>query len=372
VKSRLLKLIALGGMALAVFAVLASAAKPAVVSATMNPLPPLLSCPNVDGSSENKVTVGDILSVVSHFGKNHGLPGYAYLDDLIMPYNSTSPANTGQQTVADILAVVNKFGQTCPLVDTQIAKATRAISEPMYSDKLCDPNLLVAVNCGGDPQFLTLNSSFLLGKGYRQAGGDVPGQGVHFVNQSLWDGVFNPTRPEGLVYKGGALVAQLYYAEGDNVGWGPDRDHNKGAVNTDSFCTAGCGWNGDFDGWHWHENLCTVGIGTPSPQINRMPSQSACADWGATLSITCTFPPVEGFNCNWSAAVGWMGHLWNWLPNANYTNAVNPNTLGCTGSNTWPTCGECGGGLCSTGESNGRFADCFPDTLNWNAYNCPQ
>jgi hypothetical protein len=45
--------------------------------------------------------------------------------------------------------------------------------------------------------------------------------------------------------------------------------------------------------------------------------------------------------------MGWMGHLWNWQPNANRVPDIN-------------------------GSQNGRFADCFPDGGVWKAYNCPQ
>lgn len=397
----MLKLGALGGMMLALLALLAlaSAAKPGVVSATANPLPPLVSCPNLDGSTNGRVTSLDITAVVQHYGKSYGQPGYAYLDDLVSPYNSTSPSGTGKVTSLDITYVVTKYNLTCPLVDTQIAKATLALSNPLYSDILCDPSLLVAVNCGGDAQFLTENPSFLVGKGYRQGSTDVPGQGIHYVNWSLWDGVFNPVRPEGLVYKvtgpedpglnsgscsdgvdnghdgltDGAdpdcqvsrLVAQLYYSDGDIVGWGSSPNDNVRSVNTEALpCTAGCGWNGTYDGWHWHANLCTVGIGTPGAiAFPGVASQSACNAFGGSQSIICTFPPTVNFNCTWKAAVGWMGHLWNWLPNANYTNAAVPSPNAA---------GLCQVAYCSATESNGRFADCFPDAQGWNAYNCPQ
>jgi hypothetical protein len=381
-----IKLSVLGLLALLALLFIAPGATQA--ASTPNPLPPLIACPNVDGdtsvngSNVGKVTVADILSVVQHFGKNFGQPGYGPLWDLVSPYNSTSPSGTGATNVADILYVVSKFGNLCSLMETQIAIATRAISDPAFSSTYCDDAGAIKfqnpVNCGGDPQFLTENSGFLLGKGYRTTGTDVPGQGVHYANFSLWDGTFNPARPEGLVYKSRAalglsgsgpalLVAQLYYAEGDTVGWGPSRDSNKHAVNTDALCTpsgeppgTGCGWAGSNDGWHWHENLCTIGIGTSNPQLNRMPTQQACTDWGASLGVTCTYPPTPGFTCNWNAAVGWMGHLWNWLPNANYTNAVDPGSLGL-----------CQAAYCNTTEPNGRFADCFPDVQGWNAYNCP-
>jgi hypothetical protein len=413
VKSKLiLKLVALGGMMLALFALLASAAKPGVVSATANPLPPLLSCPNVDGSSDNKVRSTDILIVSQHYGWSYGQPGYSSLYDPYSPYNSTNPSGTGRITSVDILSVAQKYNQTCPLVDTQIAEATRAISEPLYSDILCDPTFATRVNCGGDPQFLTEDPAFLASKGYRRGSTDVPGQGIHYVNYNLWDGVFNPVRPEGLVYKatgpedpgvysgsctdgvdnsaadpihGGdglidgadpdcqvyRLVAQLYYGDGDVIGWGSNASLNVRAVNTDALpCTVslqeppgvGCSWNGAFDGWHWHANLCTWAIGTPSAfALPGQASQANCAAAASAAGHPCTaFYPAVGWDCTWKAQVGWMGHLWNWLPNANYTNAVNQQGLTCQVA------------YCSTGEANGRFADCFPDTNGWNAYNCPQ
>jgi hypothetical protein len=372
-----MKFALLGGLAFGLIAFLAllPAAKPRTAGATANPLAPLLTCPNVDGSDNNKVTVADILSVVKKFPKEYGQTGYGPLWDLVSPYNSTSPTGTGKITVADIIAVIGQYNVTCPVVDTEVAKATRAIGDPLFMDILCDDagalKYQAAVNCGGDEQFLTENASFLSSRGYFSTGIDVPGQGLHYVNLGLFDGVFNPVRPEGLVYNNGALMAQLYYGEGDVIGWGTDRDNNKGAVNTDAFpCTPdpaapptiGCGWDGANDGWHWHKNLCTTGIGT-NPSITIMPSQQACSDWGAIRGITCTFPPTPNFTCNWQPTVGWMGHLWNWLPNANYTNAVDPGPNGLQ---------ECTAQYCAATESNGRFADCFPDAQNWNAYNCPQ
>jgi hypothetical protein len=72
------------------------ATTPARVEATANPLPQLIACPNMDASIDNKVTVADILSVVSHYGKSYGQSGYEYLWDSVTPYNSTSPAGTGR------------------------------------------------------------------------------------------------------------------------------------------------------------------------------------------------------------------------------------------------------------------------------------
>jgi hypothetical protein len=165
---------------------------------------------------------------------------------------------------------VSHYGNTCPLLDTQIATATRAIADPTFSSILCDPASTTAMSCGGDPQFLTENASFLAGKNYYPDGTNVPGQGVHYVNMNIGHGTFsafNPARPEGLVYKGGKLVAQLHFVDGSVPGW------------------------------------------VASPNI------------------------------------GWLGHLWNWLPNANL--------------------------IPDRPVANGRFADCFPDTGGFGAYTCP-
>jgi hypothetical protein len=369
---RLAKLGGIGLLLLALLAALSLAPRARNAEATANPLPPLLGCSNVDASPDGKVTVADILMIVHHVGNSYGQSGYEYIWDPVMPYNDTSPAGTGKITVADILFVVHQFGQTCPAVDTQIAAATRATADPSFSSTLCDPAYKTPVNCGGDPRFLTEDAAFLATKGYVRGSKDVPGQGVHYINESYWDGVFNPARPDGLVYKGGVLLAQLYYAEGGDVGWGADSSHNVRAVNIDSLCTPvtghppgiGCSWAGGNDGWHWHSNLCTFAIGSPNAFTFPGPaSQSACAADAAAAGVTCSFYPALNYNCDWRAQVGWMSHLWNWLPNANFTNAVNPGPGGLN---------DCTATYCAVGESNGRFADCAPEGGGWNAYNCPQ
>jgi hypothetical protein len=342
------------------FLALFPGAKPRTASATANPLPALLTCPNVDGSDNNKITVSDILAIVKTFGKAYGQPGYGPLWDLVSPYNSTSPSGTGQITVADIIAVIQKYNLICPVVDTQIARATRAIGDPLYSDILCDPALTTAMNCGGDPQFLTEDVTFLAGKGYYQGSSDVPGQGVHYVNTSLWDGVFNPARPEGLVYNDGVLAAQLYVVNGNTVGWGsysagPCSPSCPGAVHGIDLegtvggpqCSPACSWDGGYDGWHVHYYLCTVHVGTSGAvAAPGSSSQSNCASFAGGEPL-CTVPMTATPCYTWGVNIGWMGHLWNWLPNANLIPDI-----GTTGQ-------------------NGRFADCFPDGGSWGPFDCP-
>ena len=408
----LVKLLALGGLTFALLALLAlmPGTDQRTASATANPLPPLLSCPNVDGSDNHKVTVADILSVVKKFPKSYGQAGYGALWDLVSPYNSTSPVGTGAITVSDIIAVVQKYNVTCPLVDTQIARGTRAIGDPLYMDILCDPALTTPVNCGGDAQFLTENASFLATKGYFQASSNVPGQGVHYFAPNNWDGVFNPTRPEGLVYDNGPedpmhanagscsdnvdnggdgvkdgndpdcqvfrLAAHLYVIKGDGVGgvtWGsyaagpcggdpytcPGAEHG---INLESApgpnCSPACSWDGTYDGWHVHYYLCTVHIGhtvalaipgSIAPTVGD--TQEHCEDYAAIggSDTPCPVPMTSAdVPCyTWGKEIGWMGHLWNWLPNANLIPDI------------------------GTSGQNGRFADCYPDSAGWGPFDCP-
>ncbi len=324
----------------------------------------LLSCPNVDASTDNKVAVGDILAVVNAYFKDWPATNYTYLYDLTDPYNpqySGSPNPTGKQRVDDILAVVNHYFEVCPAVDTQVAAASRWILTQ-------------------HPELLTENVTALSNAGYIGVSTiDVPGQGVHYSNGSLWDGNFDPAAPEGLVYNNGRLAAQLYVVNGVNVGWVPeDPGPNEGPcgdgidngsdgftdgadsdcvlgpaagtppddVNFDpyAYCGVGvsCSWAMD-EGWHLHYRLCIIHIGTQYAQFYQVPDgqgQAYCDNVQATTS------GGVGFHLYFER-MGWMGHLWNWLPNANQVPDVNSTT-------------------------NGRFADCFPDTQGWKPYNCPQ
>jgi hypothetical protein len=337
---------------------------------------PLLSCPNVDGSSDNGVRVGDILAVVGAYFKDWGTPNYYYLYDLVNPYNPETHTG-GQERVDDILNVVNHYFQTCPAVDTQVAQATRWAIQNV-------PMTPGGTGAGGQT---------LAQLGYVQGSSDVPGQGVHYVKYANWDGTFDPQAPEGLVYTDGRLGAELYVVDGTNssIGWiedpepnvgpptyGPpatagscedgidngsdglmdaaDPDCGSGAspahagpsdVNIDTLCTTSpCSWSGT-EGWHLHYRLCTVHIDTPYAIAIPMPPGSGTSDCLADQNATpCSGPGCPGTYI-YQERVGWMGHLWSFLPNDNQVPDVNS-------------------------TSNGRFADCYPDTEGWTAYNCPR
>ncbi len=311
---------------------------------------PLLSCPNVDASADNKVLVGDILPVVAAYFKDWPANNYYYLYDLTAPYNPSAPAGTGLQRVDDIIAVVNEYFTVCPLVDTQIAAASKW-------------GIDVDGNPGNGNQPLPImeNEAALEALHYYQGSNDVPGQGVHYVNVDNWDGTFNPAAPEGLVYQNGRLAAQLYVTDGTAVGWGthaagpcspcPGAEHGielETAIDGPQ-CNPACSWDGP-EGWHLHHYLCTVHIGTSSalaipgafaPSISD--TQAHCASFAGEPE--CTVPVTTQPCYRWGKDVGWMGHLWNWLPNANQ--------------------------VADIGGNNGRFADCFPDAEGWKAYDCP-
>jgi hypothetical protein len=275
---------------------------------------PLLSCPDVSGVAPVSL-FDDIFVVANRYGAAAGQPNYQVLFDV-------ADANGTIDLFNDIFHVANNFGVTCPTVDLQIAKATQAI--------LNDPQAASLLAC--DPA--TLNA-----RGYFRAGSDVPGQGVHYLNVSLWDGVFNVTQPEGLVCQGGKLAAELYVVNGNVVGWGPFTPGGGSAmhsVNIDTFCTPPsgqtiCSWDGP-ETWHAHANLCLYHIGTPSSAITITADAAACQAINGT-----------GTNWVWAAGIGWMGHLWNFVPNENQVSDVN-------------------------GTMNGRFADCRPP---FKAETCP-
>lgn len=323
---------------------------------------PLLSCPNVDASPDDRVQSGDIIAVVQAFFHDWPRSDYHYLYDLQDPYNEDTGTG-GQQRIDDVLAVVHNYFHICPRVDTEVAAATRwAIRNiPMTEDATALANV-----------------------GYVLASTDVPGQGKHYVKFANWDGTFDPQAPEGLVYDDGRLAAQLYVVDGSSVGWaedyvspqnpgGPCWDHvdNGGDgsmdiadpdcgsgdpagqplddVNIDPICNhSPCSWTGS-EGWHLHYRLCTVHIGTPFAAALPMGPGSHANDCQNLQTSTAENACGENVPYCWrfNLRVGWMGHLWNHLPNANAIPDVG-------------------------GTMNGRFADCYPDGGTWKAYNCPQ
>jgi hypothetical protein len=307
---------------------------------------PLLYCADVNG--DTAVAVGDISRVVARFGANDATytatATYHPLYDL-------NPAGTGAITVQDITTVVSDFGLNCGLLsplDTQIAQATLALINiaDVPGGQVCNFNAL-----------LTENPTCLAEHGYYRSSIDGPGQGIHYVSDDYWDGYFNISPAEGIIYNNGRLVAQLYYVEGDNtagdgdpaqggVGWGPEPlPVPPNQVQIDAFCVpnspdTACSWAGTNDRWHLHHDLCTTNIGTPSAAAIPGVADDDCPDEN---DAGC---PVAVPDCNrWDNRVGWMGHLWN--------HQLNPNQN-------------------SNDSNNGRLTDCHPDMpTHWGAYNCP-
>jgi len=328
----------------------ATAASPGATVST------LLSCPNVDASSDHKVLVGDILAVVQAYFKDWPSTNYVYMYDRAGPYNPVTSTG-GQQRVDDILNVVQSYFDVCPAVDTEVAVATRWAMD-------IDSN----PGNGMQPVPQIESEAAIEAIGYYQASNDVPGQGVHYFKIENWDGIFDPAAPEGLVYNNGRLGAQLYVAEGATVGLG---DHTPNACftpptpsgcpgkidgvdleppGTGPDCSPKCSWLG-AEKWHMHYYLCTYGIGTAAafalpgsfaPGVGD--TQAHCAAFAGEPACT---EPITTQPCYvWGQTAGWMGHLYNWYPNANRLADVNA-------------------------TMNGRFADCFPDVEGWKNANCP-
>lgn len=345
---------ALTTAALAISAAIALALLPAGVSQASHPASPkpLLNCADVNG--DGPVTIQDISKVVSKFGTND--PTWT-ANGTYHPLYDLNPAGGGAITVGDITLVVSDFGLSCAALspgDTQIAQATLAV--------LNRPDPPGGAACPGSA-LLTMNTTCLAEHGYVGALIDVPGQGIHFIKGILWDGIFDPTQPEGLVYNDNRLVAQLYFVNRGIVGGGcwpgggdcsgnppPDQvdvDNLSPPCVPQSPGTA-CSWAGTGDGWHTHTNLCQVQQGTPF--VHFAPAEDA-----AECEAIHNQGKSQGQGGTWTffAQLGWMSHFWNHQLNKN----VNAADVG----------------------GNGRYADCLPEPNggtppndHWNGFNCPQ
>jgi hypothetical protein len=102
------------------------------------------------------------------------------------------------------------------------------------------------------------------GAGYDEASADVVGMGAHYLNMGyLTDGVFDPSRPEGL------LFSDIGNGERELVGvWFLQLPGSDGATETEPPP----GFSSDLDLWHGHNGICYVGMVSVSEDV----SQAAC------------------------------------------------------------------------------------------------
>lgn len=251
---------------------------------------PVLSCADV--SADGVANLEDLRLVARRFGAAYPSLGYHPLYDV-------GDAD-GRVGLIDLLKAGADYDRTCPPLDRQVAQATLAVLRDPQASRL-----------------LACDEATLARRGYRQASGDVVGQGVHYLNFAYWDGVFDPARPEGLLCDDGRLVAYLSYVDGDEVGWGcwnpPDCTARPpvDGVEIDAFCApqppnSACSWAGAEDTWHWHHDFCITGLGTPRAATMPHLPDEACPDEDDSAC------PRAVPNCNlWDEDSGWMSHLWN-------------------------------------------------------------
>jgi hypothetical protein len=349
-------LMALGAVFVAASLAPSTAVQGSSPGSTAAPL--LKACADLDGNGA--VSGGDIGNIVLRFGRNNTTnPGTPPMSHYHLMYDVTNTVD-GSISGGDIGKLVQHFGKNpgntpgCK-TDVQVARAT------LWGQGIAAPDIAgysgTCNDFGSNPAPpLTINSTteatLQNTNHYYRSSVDGPGQGVHYVNDANWsDNVFDPCKPEGLVYDNfpGKLVAQLYYMDGHTVGWGgpePDPDGPRpNDVDLDPFCSpAPCSWDGPGDGWHVHFRLCTGNIGQSSAFAAPNTLDENCPD---ETDPGCGSGPVA--DCfRWEQVTGWMGHLFNHLGNVNQVDE-NGDTV----------------------PDNGRFADCFPDGLGWKAYNCP-
>lgn len=247
----------------------------------------LLNCPDVN--ADGAVTVGDISQVVSMFGTSYAMnPGqYLLLYDV---------DGGGQVSAGDIETVVQRFGEECPLIETQVARATLA------AIKYRDPAQAIA-------------------DGYTWGSQDVSQMGIHLENTtfqiSFADMGSQLERPVGLVYTEMSpgsnqpdefigvwynvpvqAVCDFYQIEGpcqsDKV-----QPVGFGETNTDEDNADPAGIQ---QGWHLHFGLCVWNWGTIDATVAELGpgSEQACMDAGGQI---------------WFSTYGWMMHLYNFIPN---------------------------------------------------------
>jgi hypothetical protein len=294
---------------------------------------PLLTCPNVTADATGAVAATDINQTITKFGTTYPNANFSFLFDR---------QGNGSIASTDIKQTITQFGATCPTVDNQVALATRwgaGLSVPS-SCSMNNPTPPLTLPPGNDAALEAI--------GYYRGSTDVPGQGVHYFKSDLWDEVFDPCRPEGLVYSNDRLVAQLYVINGDEPTitwdtWNPPLCPAPGCgtaisgVDVDDFCSPSpCSWAA-AEGWHAHANLCTGFVGTVNAFA--IPGQSpADCDSGTGTQPVCTEPVTVQPCYVWDQDVGWMGHLWNHFINQNKEPV----------------------------EKNGRFSDCAPPASAYN------
>lgn len=159
----------------------------------------------------------------------------------------------------DLMGSAKSFAQSCPLVDRQIRTATAAMEA--YQD---------------------IDVAFAAG--YVQWTQYFPGAGRHLVRRADYDTTFDPGVPEGLLYQpdpntpgGWRLGGAMYVMPISLNPLVPD------------------GFAGTEDAWHTHDFVCWLHNG----DLTADETQEACEAKGGV----------------WEAPVGWLLHLWNYVPN---------------------------------------------------------
>jgi hypothetical protein len=131
--------------------------------------------------------------------------------------------------------------------------------------------------------------------GYFNTTNDVPFMGAHFLNSGyLTDGVFDPSKPEGL------LFSKLGNPSGEwqLVGvWYLILPGQAGS----SMTVPPLGFAGNLDLWHAHYGLCTR---------------------GGIISENNTFDACQADNGNWIGDLRWMMHVWVYPENGDNSAGV--------------------------------------------------
>lgn len=320
---------------------------------------PLLNCPDVDG--DGSVSINDILGVVSRWQTS--------------PHDPVSPITGAEYSLeydidghgyialtSDVLPVIQAWQTQCPLIESQVARATQALHgdcssgipqnecpdlrnwseaqaagyvissqyvgqmgihvlNPAYQaqytrmdPQVCDPRFNAPAGNGYDPEVCQLEHPVgLVYTDIDPAGGSVlPGQ--------LISGWYLVPNEEVCEWYGNPNPSQCLTTGEEPIGFGVSN-----CGSGDAGCSNPEEDNGQYlpngsEGWHDHQGLCVGNPGTSAAWVTEFhlggdPGDATLADHDNCLDGLGGFFNCDLTGCQFFYTYGWMMHLYNVIPN---------------------------------------------------------
>jgi hypothetical protein len=291
-------------------------AQPASATTGFKDVEPLLNCSDVNGSGQ--VTIADVMQVLGSYYQDWPTRDYMYLNDT---------TGDGLLRIDDITTVLDQYFDTCPLIDSQVAAMTMA-SAPYKDcqDALADGYIATTQFVPNMGIHLQKAENFFDGEGNRRpfysgSLSDPNDQirnpvGLICTDKDNTPGQVVPDRLIGMWYAEPSPAVCPYYGIDpgtcsylEPIGFGlTDTDEDNIDVSPP------VGGNPPLFGqkaWHTHIGLCIGGLGTPSVYVTETFDKTTEDECLAGFYGACGPSP-----CVWFHTYSWMGHLYNFIPNA--------------------------------------------------------